>query len=427
MRIQTRRATEDFIPANLAKAEELIQQDLSKRGLEAEFWPFGENEHLVMIRQKVAVAEGYLDDPVSPINLFVKDFDTLLTKSKIPHKVWRDSKNRIHLFTEEGAAVEGVTRSASLEMSMQAPTQEDYDMMQTLFPNASDLSTYPSPAELRQRFSSYSLQQQSACSDSFGFINGKGVASYTAVYNHAIVPLRELLSFSSLGDRLDYLVSNPIRYKKDKNKKMDECRDDARACLAGDTSKKAALKTYIALSFSNLSEWFYLSSNTAYHYLRDFLIEKFRYLRREINTDAFIPKTKTYVHMKELPQRSTTSRSRGENETELYNINAGYRIIDDIDQETGEIIGRAVQLVVWFYHDAKTQRSIFTDYFDVEDNNIGDALNKMRQSDLYRGWVRKFTPKQYENACAIFRVNADMEEDELKGLTEISQDPTENA
>lgn len=322
---------------------------------------------------------------------------------------------------------ENMTRRSSTEMAIQAPSQDDYEMMQKLFPNGSDLSTYPTPDELEQEFLSYPQANKSTCRDSWLFIMKKGVASYAAVYNHAVVPLRELLNLSTLGDRLDYLVDNPIEYKKDKNQLMKDCRDDARACLAGDTTKKEALRKYVALSFSNLSEWFYLSSNTAYHYLREFLLEKFRYLRRMINADAFVPKGRANVHMKELPQRPTTSRSRGENETELYHINAGYRIIDDIDPNTGEFLGRAVQIVVWFFHDAKTQRSIFTDYFDIEGDDVSTALKNMRESDLYRGWVRKFTPKQYERACSIFKVNADMPDEELDKLTAISQEPGEYA
>ena len=132
--------------------------------------------------------------------------------------------------------------------------------------------------------------------------------------------------------------------------------------------------------------------------------------------------------MKELPQRPTTSRSRGENETELYTVNAGYRVVDDVDDQTGAVLGKAIQLVVWFFHDAKTQKSVFTDYFDIDENEgVMDALDRMRTSDLYRGWVRQFTPKQYENVCSIFKVRTEVADKELEDLTPISQDPTENA
>ena len=290
-------------------------------------------------------------------------------------------------------------RRASVEMAMPVPSQADYDLMKQLFPTPNDLLTYPEPEELARQFTRLPDYVMQSCYQTGNFILKKGVASYRAVYEHAVIPLRELLAMQTLGDRLSYLVDFPIFYKKDKNEEIMNCLPGARACLGGDTKQKQALKRYVALCFSNLSEWFYLSSNPAYHYLRDYLLEQFRYLRREINADAFVPKGHSHVHMRELPQRATTSRSRGENETELYTINAGYRIVDDFDPDTGEFLGKAVQLILWFYHDAKTQRAIFTDYFDIEENDVLGALEEMRKSDLYRGWVRKFTPKQYENAC----------------------------
>ena len=299
------------------------------------------------------------------------------------------------------------TITSAQEMAIQTPKSDELAAIKAIIPNANQFPL-PTPSEVLDRYYKYSDDSGFVASDSFySFVSGykkkgKGVAiaSYPMLYNKAIVPLQTLWEIKEDNQAIiDYLMENPIKYRKDRDPEVD--------CYFSNGLLNEAL--YLAFCVSNLMDWLYLSSEPAYQYLRENLLEKARFFRKKFSE-------KTAYGIRVLPQRTRTSRNMGENETNLYRINAGYRFTSTVDPFTGDanVIG---ELVTWFFTNSRTEKLLFKDYVDVEDASTDDAIRKIAKSELYVKWAEQMSPAEYARACNAFRVPSDKLEEEIKGLT----------
>ena len=174
----------------------------------------------------------------------------------------------------------------------------------------------------------------------------------------------------------------------------------------------------VSRSITNLSQRLYLSSKTAWGYLRPYLLEKYRYLKKTMQ-DALRDTDRRHAVTNVLPQRPTTSRTLGEAETALGSVNAGYKVDVQPDPFTSANV-EVLQLVTWVFTDALTKKLVFVDYFDIVNGDIDAAIAEMKKSDLYRAWARELSPKEYAEMAEPYQITENTEE-LLQGLTPIQK------
>lgn len=314
-----------------------------------------------------------------------------------------------------------VTKRPAEEMAIAAPDEADLAMMKEIFPHPENFPML-TPEELKDNYNKYASEHpeewRKTSEKTDQYITGQkakgrgiAIASYPRLYENAIKPLQDMWEIRDNAQAVvDYLWEHPILYKKDKNP------IDVRNNTPEGETPNIAL--YVAHCFTNLMEWMYLSSIPVHQYIREQLLEKARYLRKKYSQSTF---ARGYVTV--LPQRPTTSRSLGENETALHQVNAGYRVVTSENPFT-QVKEAMLELLTWFYTDSQTKKRVFKDYFDVENGNMMKALRTMRRSDIYRAWAQRLSPKNYAASCSAYEITENLDE-ELKGLTPIMQDPEE--
>lgn len=303
------------------------------------------------------------------------------------------------------------TKRAAREMAIKAPEARDLDFIKKVIPNPSEFP-YPTPEEVAsktrelKRNSDYDEQPSNGL---FQLLTGQkyrgygiALASYPRIYDKAIRPLEELWSRKDEPRAMvDYLLANPIQYKASKDPLDPELRNPE----TGELDEKE----FASRCITNLMEWLYLSSCPAYQYLREQLLEKARFLRKKI-AEAFTGITRVF------PQRPTTSRSMGENETQLWKVNAGYKV-ETVEDPFEDRMTTILKLVTWFFTDSKTHKKVFVDFFDIINGDLDEALRKMRRSKLYYSWAAKMSPKEYAAACGPFQLSEAEIGENLEGLT----------
>lgn len=296
------------------------------------------------------------------------------------------------------------TKISAQEMSMMAPSAEDLAVIKKVIPNASQFP-YPTPEAVKSAFNSLDYNERGSSGlDTFltgRKFRGSGIAlaSYPVLYKNAITHLENLWQLQdSPQEMFDYLLAHPISYKKGVEPEG-----------AVDSNGQIIPKLFVSRCISNLMDWLYLSSLPAYQYLREQLLEKARYIRTKL-AQGIGNVTRVFPH------RSTTSRSLGENETNLHRINAGYKIVqleDPFDLRKVPVL----QLVTWFFTNSQTDRKVFVDFFDIVNGDIDGAMRQMRRSKLYREWASKMSPKEYAAKCGAFQLQPEEIEENIEGLT----------
>lgn len=287
--------------------------------------------------------------------------------------------------------------STANEMAIAVPDSDSLEAMKQAIPNPSQFP-YPTPDIVRSAFDDWEyLNSAKLPATTKQFMTGKkekgqgmSISSYPTLYINAIVPLQKLWELRDNTDAMiQYLLDNPIQYKSNRNPEDAKYSD-------GSINKQE----WISRCLSNLLEWLYLPSNPVYQYLREHLLEKARKIRLIYKDLAF--DNKYYVQV--LPQRPTTSRSLGADETPLAVVNAGYRPVSTYDPYTNQKED-ILELVTWFYTNAHTEKKLYVDYIDIEDGNVDKAIRQMRRSPLYYYWARKASPAEYDKYCALYRLD----------------------
>ena len=299
--------------------------------------------------------------------------------------------------------------STAKEMAIATPDAYSLEAIKEAIPNPGEFPL-PTPDEVLSDFTDwYDRRGLDIPKSTFQFLTGhkekgkgESISSYPTLYRNAIVPLQVLWAKKDQPqEMIKYLIDNPIRYKKDK---------DPEAARNEDGSINE--QEWVARCLTNLMEWLYLPSNPVYQYLREHLLEKARKIRtiyKELDWN-----NKYYVQV--LPQRPTTSRSLGADETPLNTVNAGYRIIET-DNPYLKTKEKVLELITWFYTNAHTEVKVYSDYVDIENDDIPKAIRKMRRSPLYYQWARNSSPAEYDKYCANYRLDGAVESEITDGLT----------
>lgn len=298
-----------------------------------------------------------------------------------------------------------VQEANATEMALQPPTEDDLAALKQIFPTP-DKFPYPTPRQAKDTFLYKDLWLHTS-SSLYDFIISKKKDCYQFLYETGIHKLEEAYMLLQEPDGVqkvwDYLVANPQTL--------------ANSSIPEDFSNFTE-EQIVSRSITNLSQRLYLSSNTAWGYLRPYLLEKYRYLKKTMQ-EALRDTDRRHAVTNVLPQRPTTSRTLGEAETALGSVNAGYKIDVQPDPFTSANV-QVLQLVTWVFTDALTKKLVFVDYFDIVNGDIDAAIAEMKKSDLYRAWARELSPKQYAETAEPYQVTENTEE-LLQGLTPISK------
>lgn len=296
-----------------------------------------------------------------------------------------------------------VQEANATEMALQPPTEGDLEALKKLFPTP-DKFPYPTPEEVRMKYHN-EAQTFNASQSLHTFIMSDNKDCYKFLYKTGIHKLEEAYMLLQEADGVqkvwDYLVANPQTL--------------ANSSVPEDFSTFTE-EQIVSRSITNLSQRLYLSSKTAWGYLRPYLLEKYRYLKKTMQ-DALKDTDKRYAVTNVLPQRPTTSRTLGEAETALGSVNAGYKVDVQPDPFTSANV-EVLQLVTWVFTDALTKKLVFVDYFDIVNGDVDAAIAEMRKSDLYKAWARELSPKEYAEMAEPYQITENTEE-LLQGLTSI--------
>lgn len=298
-----------------------------------------------------------------------------------------------------------VQEANATEMALKPPSEQDLDALKQLFPTP-DKFPYPTPGQIERVFHSSGLWSRT--SGNLGqFIMSDRKDCYKFLYETGIHKLEKAYMLLQEPDGVqkvwDYLVANPQ--------------------TLGNSSVPQDFSTFteeqiVSRSITNIGERLYLSSNPAWGYLRPYLLEKYRYLKKTMQ-NALRDTDRRHAITNVLPQRPTTSRTLGDAETPLGSVNAGYKIDVQPDPFTSANV-EVLQLVTWVFTDALTKKLVFVDYFDIVNGDIDAAIAEMKKSDLYRAWARNLSPREYAQTAEPYQITENTEE-LLQGLTPIQK------